>query len=65
MIGNSSIRYKAHIAAENLKVPNRDLDTNAETGLLMGTDNENTVIVMPPSNYTVDTQNQILRLHAQ
>lgn len=48
------MRYNAFEAAQILKVPNVDLDANAETRLLKGNDNENTVLG--------DTENQIVRL---
>lgn len=50
---NTSLRYKAFEAAEILKIPNKNLDANAETRLLK--QNE---------GYAVDTENQIARLRA-
>ncbi|XP_061357513.1 protein PIN-LIKES 7-like [Gastrolobium bilobum] len=55
LVRNRSMRYKAFEAAEILKIPNIDLDANAETHLLKGNDNENTNIG--------DSENQIVRFH--
>lgn len=57
------MKFKALEAAEILKVPNRDLDANAETLLLKEEDIEKTVIEVPPSKYIGDSENQIVRSH--
>ncbi|KAJ1403836.1 Ribonuclease H-like superfamily [Sesbania bispinosa] len=62
---NSSIRFKALEAAEIIKVPNKDLDANAETLLLKDKEDENTVEEVPPSSYIGDTENQIIVDHDQ
>lgn len=50
---NTYYRYKAFEAAEILKIPSKDIDANAEARLLKQND-----------GYAVDTENQIVRLHA-
>lgn len=62
---NSSTRFKALEAAEIIKVPNIDLDANAETLLLKEKEDENTVEEVPPSSYIGDTENQIIVDHDQ
>lgn len=57
------MRYKAFEAAEILKIPNINLDANAETRLLEGNDSENTVTEVR-QYYIGDTENQLVRLHA-
>lgn len=59
-IKSSSMKFKALEAAEILKVPNKDLDGNAETHLLKDKDSENTTIEVPTSTYIGDTENQII-----
>ncbi|KAF1861951.1 hypothetical protein Lal_00026446 [Lupinus albus] len=55
---SKSLRYKALETAENVKIPNKDLDANAETLLLKRENNENTVLEVPTSDYIGDTENQ-------
>ncbi|CAL0313094.1 unnamed protein product [Lupinus luteus] len=64
LVLDRSLRYKAFEAAEILKIPNKVLDSNAETLLLKGIDNEKAVIFMPQTNDIGDTENQIVRLDA-
>ncbi|CAL0331660.1 unnamed protein product [Lupinus luteus] len=57
-IKSKSLRYKALEAAEIVKIPNKDLDANADTLLLREEDDENTVLEVPTSDYIGDTENQ-------
>ncbi|XP_019422407.1 PREDICTED: protein PIN-LIKES 7-like isoform X2 [Lupinus angustifolius] len=60
-IKSRSLRYKALEAAGILKIPNKDLDANAETLLLKGGNNENTILEVPTSDYIGDTENQSIQ----
>ncbi|RDX85410.1 Protein PIN-LIKES 7 [Mucuna pruriens] len=61
MMRSRSMKFKALEAAEILKVPNKDLDANAETLLLEDKDSENTIEVPPSTlSYIGDTENQII-----
>ncbi|KAE9614568.1 hypothetical protein Lalb_Chr05g0229561 [Lupinus albus] len=65
LVLDRSLRYKAFEAAEILKIPNKVLDSNAETLLLKGNDNEKAMIFMRQTNDIGDTENQIVRLHTK
>ncbi|KAF1872065.1 hypothetical protein Lal_00012286 [Lupinus albus] len=60
LVLDRSLRYKAFEAAEILKIPNKVLDSNAETLLLKGNDNEKAMIFMRQTNDIGDTENQII-----
>ncbi|XP_027361711.1 protein PIN-LIKES 7-like [Abrus precatorius] len=56
-VRSRSMKFKALEAAEIVKIPNKDFDTNAETHLLRDKD---TMIEVPPSTYFGDNENQII-----
>ncbi|CAI8588452.1 unnamed protein product [Vicia faba] len=59
-IRSSSMRFKALEATQIIKAPNKDLEGNADTPLLRGKDDENTVIEVTPLSYIEDSENQII-----
>ncbi|KAK7272999.1 hypothetical protein RIF29_14045 [Crotalaria pallida] len=60
MMQKRSIRYKELEIDDIFKVPNRDLDTNAETHLLSGKHDRNQPIEVSSSIYIRDNENQII-----